>query len=71
MSVWANLFDSASPAVQRNMVADVVQMAKTECGVSLDARRAEKVARRILSGARSREALYRVSTARLCKLVRK
>lgn len=65
-----NLFDTASPAVQRNMVNDVIAMAERECRTTIDAEAAERIARRILTGARTRDALYRVSTARMCKLVR-
>lgn len=65
-----NLFDTADAAVQRNMINDVIAMAKQECHTVIDDAAAARIARRILAGKRTRDALYRVSTARMCKLVR-
>lgn len=65
----ANLFDSASPAIQHNMLRDVREMVHHETGESLDEEQAVEIARKILRGAKSREALYRVSTVRLRRLI--
>lgn len=65
-----NLFDTAAPEVQRNMINDVIAMAEQECHTEIDAEAAVRIARRVLAGKRTRDALYRVSTARMCKLVR-
>lgn len=64
-----NLFDDASPIVRKNIIRDVKEMSRFECGVRLTDDAAEDVARAILQGARERDALYRVSTKRLCRLV--
>jgi len=67
----ANLFDTANPAIQQNMLRDVQEMVRHETGRSIDEGQAARLARTILGRAKSREALYRVSTARLRGLVDK
>jgi hypothetical protein len=65
----ANLFDTASPAIQENIIRDVQEMVRRETGRTIDHDQAINLAREILARAKSREALYRVSTARLRRLV--
>lgn len=65
----ANLFDTASPAIQQNMIRDVQEMARYEAGHTVDELQAAQLARKILARAKSREALYHVSTARIRQLV--
>ena len=65
----ANLFDTASPAIRQNMLRDVQEMVRQETGRSIDEGQAAQLARTILGRAKSREALYRVTTARLRSLV--
>ena len=64
-----SVFDTAPPAIQQNMIRDVQEMVRHEAGRSIDAEQAEQLARKLLARAKSREALYRVSSARLRSLV--
>lgn len=65
----SNLFDAAPAAIQQNMIRDVQAMVRHETGRTIDADRAEQLARTLLARAKSREALYHVSTDRLRRLV--
>ncbi len=52
-----------------NMVGDVARMAEYELGLRIPDEVARAAARRILSKAKERDALYRVSTDRLARIV--
>jgi len=65
-----NLFDSASPAVQANMIRDLKTMALTELKIAVDEDQARRIARKILENAEERDDLYRVPTDRLARLIR-
>lgn len=68
-TVKGQLFDGAPPAVRENMIRDVQEMVRHETGRTIDEADAAQIARTILARAKTREALYRVSTARLRDLV--
>jgi len=63
-----SLFDTASPDIQRNLIRDVRTMALQECNRGITDDVAVHVARKILEGKQSGEALYRVTSTRLCRL---